>query len=772
MQATSYWAHSGDRLGPDKDLDHWQLLAEHLEAVADLAARLAALARPNDAYFAEEARLAGFLHDFGKYSDAFQKMLTTGKGKCQHAIHGAIAAIGKLGPPLFPLAALAIAGHHAGIPDFNGSSSSLAQKLKQEKFCAEAVALRGRAVADSSELRAIFDRLGRNAGRKRITPSGMDLYTRMLFSCLVDADRLDTAGRAIVQAPLEPESRMRFLLDHLNRLGSQSPEGIVKAVRAQVLEDCLQMADSPGSLFSLSVPTGGGKTLAALAFALQRAGLSPDRFRRIIIVIPYLSIIEQNARVYASVFGSEAVLEHHSGSTMPLVPKKDGEESSFVPGDDSQDEDEQRRGHRAETENWDAPMIVTTSTRFFESLFSNRPKDLRRAHNIARSIIILDEVQTLPRRLLSPLLAMQKELAEQWGVNFVFATATQPAFEQRAARRSECLWPPGTIREIIRNPEPIRNAMVRAKIAWEIDTPVSWQQVAARAMECRQCLVIVNLRDHASTLFVELLKAAQERGEQTDGIFHLSTRMCAAHRLRVLDRIREILANGERCRVVSTQLIEAGVDVDFPTVLRAIGPLDSIIQAAGRADREGRLTAELKRPGGEVIVFLPKDKRMPPHEYKEAAGIAKALAAKAKIDGGSIQVDSVAALEAYFERYYNPGDETALGSKINEYRSELKFATLAEEFEYINSRTKDVFVPDDDEARAALENLRRIGQLTWELRRRLQRHTVGLNPSEFVKAKGVLTELRSGTDIWIAEDQAYDERLGLIFEPEPERYVV
>jgi CRISPR-associated endonuclease/helicase Cas3 len=224
--------------------------------------------------------------------------------------------------------------------------------------------------------------------------------------------------------------------------------------------------------------------------------------------------------------------------------------------------------------------------------------------------------------------------------------------------------------------------------------------------------------------------------------------------------------------VASTQLIEAGVDVDFPIVMRAIGPLDSIIQAAGRADREGKITAQLGRPGGEVIVFLPENNAMPPHEYKEATGVTQALAAQARSDGKTIQVDSADAMQAYFDRYYNPGDPTVLGSGFNEQRRELKFATLAEQFEFINSRTRDVFVRDDDEARAALAELRRIGQLTNQLRQQLQRHTVGLNPTEFSKARGVLTELSSESDVWIAMEQAYDEQLGLKFELGPENLVL
>jgi CRISPR-associated endonuclease/helicase Cas3 len=245
----------------------------------------------------------------------------------------------------------------------------------------------------------------------------------MLFSCLVDADRLDSAKRRAEQEGPDAGGKWERLLGHLLVLGEQSAPGLVKDMRARVLADCLTAAGRRAKLFSLSVPTGGGKTLASMAFALKRAALFPDEFRRVIVVIPYLSIIEQNASVYPRVFGPAALLEHHSGSLMRLKTKTNPgvpegpEQERYIAGEEEEDElDFQTSGYRAETENWDAPLIVTTSVRFFESLFSNRPKDLRRVHNIARSIVILDEVQTLPRGLIGPLLGMMKELADDWGL--------------------------------------------------------------------------------------------------------------------------------------------------------------------------------------------------------------------------------------------------------------------------------------------------------------------------------------------------------------------
>jgi CRISPR-associated endonuclease/helicase Cas3 len=755
-------------------------LAVHLEAVARLAGMLAESARPGDERFAELARLSGLLHDYGKYTDCFQKMLATGKGRCQHAIHGAVLSYfgsGTTGdkPNLTHISA-AIAGHHAGLPDLTGDGSSLRNKFGEERFKKEAAALVERAARDSAGLREAIDSVlpVLRLTREQLEFVRLDLHTRMLCSCLVDADRLNSAGRNPTQAPLCAAERLGKLLEHLGMLARLSPNGPVKQMRTQVLEDCLGAADSDAKLFSLPVPTGGGKTLAAMAFALRRAALHPERFRRVIVVIPFLSIIEQNAEVYASVLGRDAVLEHHSGSLMKLRTQvsTQGQAEQFVPAEQHDEEDAyQHSGLRSETENWDAPLIVTTSVRFFESLFSNHPRDLRRVHNIARSIVILDEVQTLPRRLLGPLLDMMRELTEDWGVNFVYSTATLPAFERREGQ-SGLRWAPGTLKGIIRDPAPLRAALKRVEVYWEIDHSVTWPQVAERALSARQCLAIVNLRSHASELYLEVLRQAKERGINPEAVFHLSTRMCAAHRLRRLDQIRQRLKDGAPCYVVSTQLVEAGVDVDFPLVLRALAPLDSIIQAAGRADREGKLTAQLGgRPGGVVVVFLPEDDKLPPHEYTEATAITRSLAKQALENGESIQVDSADAMASYFERYYGVSDSD-LGAELVQLRKDKYFATLAEKFEMISSRTRDVFVPDDDEAREAIRQLYAIGQLTVELRHTLQRHTVGLNPSEFQKARGVLCELTLGSEIWIAADPAYNDELGLVFEVGAERYVI
>jgi CRISPR-associated endonuclease/helicase Cas3 len=300
---------------------------------------------------------------------------------------------------------------------------------------------------------------------------------------------------------------------------------------------------------------------------------------------------------------------------------------------------------------------------------------------------------------------------------------------------------------VARSPTLLHASLRRTKIDWAIREPVDWPEVAGWVLKHEQALCVVNLREHAAKLFDEI--AAVDNG----GLFHLSTRMCAAHRLATIAKIREWLKAGLRCRVISTQLIEAGVDVDFPVAFRALGPLDSIVQVAGRADREGNLTAALGYPGGRLTVFKPVDHRMPPNEYKHATGVTEALAANK-----SIQVDDLQAMAAFFERYYGEAD---LGTELQEMRERAKFRSLAENFEMISSRMRDVFVPYD-EGRTWIDELYRVGQLTAELRRRLQRYTVGLQPWEFNQAKGTaLSELRNESEIWIAGDAAYNREKGL-----------
>jgi CRISPR-associated endonuclease/helicase Cas3 len=784
-----FWAHSDPTgLSPCVPDNQWQLLADHLRNVAACAQRLAESAAPQQVALHQMAHLAGMLHDYGKYTECFQKRIKKeSNNRCPHSIHGAIA-VRQFGlkpgetPRRWAMPVVhAIAAHHGGLlndTDILSKTNAGARSKSDPKrrapdpdgHAAQAEAIRERAFRDLPEIEEVL-----RTTAPPFSSCTKDLFSRILLSCLVDADRLDSAGRQPSQAPLQASERLNLLLQHLGTLqadvAQHGSNSAVLQVRQQVQELCRTAASGDARLLSLAVPTGGGKTLAAMRFALERAAAFPNDYRRVIVVIPYLSIIEQNAEVYRTVFGDNAIFEHHSGAVYALERRYDAtEKCEYIGPKPEPDSDATLPLKRPETENWDAPVIVTTSVRFFESLFSNHPSDLRRVHNIARSIIVLDEVQTLPRRLLQPLLDMLRELTQDWGSAVVMATATQPAFEARTSKHESYAWPAGTITPII-PPEraaEMHAALRRVHIEWRIEHPTPWPTLAAEMLQHPQALCVVNVRQHAAKLYDELL--AQSEPQQQAGIFHLSTRMCAQHRLDVLAVIRQRLKDGLTCRVVSTQLIEAGVDVDFPIAFRALGPLDAIIQVAGRVDREGKLTAAAGKPAGRLIVFKSEDGRTPPYEYKEATAVTQALARER-----DLQTDDLIAMQSYFERYYGDADDQTRGKPLADMRADdtLAFATLAEQFEMINSRMKDVFVPYGAKGNELTDELQASFVLNGNLLQRLQRYSVGLQPWDFnsARSKGLIQPHPHIEGIWTASTTAYDEAHGLREEHDLSKFV-
>ena len=731
-----YWAHSDPRDLPDTHPDaRWQPLNEHLRQVGALAEGFAKEAKPGDSDFHFAARTAGLLHDLGKYTSEFQhKIRGEASLRAPHSAHG--AAIARKAKALE--AAYAIAGHHAGLPNPKGGRAGLWERTNEVGGALDD--LWRTAVLDCPDLSECRKPALAFSGNL----ANFDVRTRMLFSCLVDADRMDSSGDCQSGASLSAASRLDRLLAFIDQRALQVPDGPVKRARMRVLEACRAAAGRSGNIFSLTVPTGGAKTLASMAFALQRALAFPD-LRRIIVVIPYLSIIEQNAQVFIDALGRDAVLEHHSGDV-----------------DTRDDENLYENPHkRRATENWDAPIIVTTSVRFFESLFSHRPADLRRVHNIARSVVILDEVQTLPRKFIQPILGMIEDLASNWRTTFLFCTATQPAFEK--SKEDDPRWAPGTVQEIMPEPRELFARLKRVEVEWPKGKS-TWKEIAAGLVEARRALCIVNTRNHALALYREVLGATGINGAS---VFHLSTRMCPAHRLKTIAEIKARLDDSAApCIVVSTQLIEAGVDLDFPVVYRAVGPLDSIAQAAGRCDREGRLTASLGRPAGKVVVFEPPEPNLPPGVYQEATERTEAL-----IQQGGLSIDNPDCIRQYFDRLYG---EANLGKEIEDLRTNLRFRDVGEEFEMIADNTQSVFVPYDPQARQLIEQLKAAGVLYLGLRRQLQRYTIGLYPHELLAAarSGILYEVRTGMNLWICPEGFYDEKLGFVTEPSASQMVV
>lgn len=730
----------------DSDQSKWQRLADHLRNVATLAADFAA---PFGA--AEEARLAGLLHDLGKYARRFQQRLRDPRiHGINHWAAGAVHAYHN-GQPLL---AYPIDGHHTGLPPAQGIDS-LAQTLRHFTTLPERAALTG----CEEDLAALLGRLAADGidlppaspSRRETDRFAAALRARFLLSALTDADFLDTerhfdpeqAARRADPALRESAALARVLAE----LDAKQAHNSLGALRRELLEACLAYATSPAGLFTLTAPTGSGKTLASLAFALRHiehhnrdlAPADPRRLRRIIVVIPYTSIIEQTARVFrgllAKDFGDDYILEHHAN----LAPA--AERASPLERD--AEEDRVRRARLA-AENWSAPIVVTTNVRFFESLFAHKPAACRRLHAIARSVVLFDEVQTLPPSLAPSLLSATRLLSRDYGCTTVFMTATQPAFAS-VPLAAGLSWQPTEI-----NPRPadFAAALRRTEIACEPrERPTDWPALANRLSAHERTLCVVNTTAHARELFRLL---------PVEGRFHLSSRLCPAHRLTVLAEVRRRLdpANPQSCRLISTQLIEAGVDVDFPAVYRAFGPLDSIIQTAGRCNRENRLPEP-----GVVTVFHPADPTMPPGVYALAARKTEEFLHRFP----SAALDDPATYARYFEEFYHlAGPAAAERDAVVRLSESFDFPAAAEKCRLIDDNTRAVLV-EWGEGADLIAKLQRERHLTGDECRRAQRFSVNLYESEFRKAQacGAVHQPVPDFDLWVWKCH-YDPELGAI----------
>lgn len=656
-------------------------LNEHLSETAELAAAFA-----GEFGCAEWGRLAGEWHDLGKYSDEFQKYIRGTGPRTDHSSAGAIHAVEQLGP-FGRVVAYLIAGHHAGLPDWLSDSepgASLAQRLTKVELLD-----RLKSLAIPSDL------LSQERPTDRPMPPATELaaslWIRMLFSCLVDADFLDTEAffeskqtdRRGGFAPIGNLTPIfeKFMTDK-QAAASDTP---VNRLRRVVLRQCVHKSFLPSGFFSLTVPTGGGKTLSSMAFGLNHARTHDKS--RIIYVIPYTSIIEQTADQFRKIFADD-VVEHHSNVAR-------------------QDKDEENDRLRLASENWDAPIIVTTTVQFFESLFASRTSRCRKLHNVVNSVVILDEAQLLPPDFLNPILESLKELQKNYGVTVVFCTATQPALGPHQSTGFDFKGVPGII-EIMDDPTGLQASLKRTTIHILGDlAPVSWDELAEEVKQHDSALCIVNRRDDARTLWEKMPK----------GTIHLSALMCGAHRALKIAEIKESLRNGKPTRVISTQLVEAGVDVDFPAVYRAAAGLDSIAQAAGRCNREGL------RENGDVFVFTPPSK-IPAGHLRQAADIGMRLLRNAVGDPLTAEQFEVFFREFFWMRGNRLDKENIIDLLRNDKELKFSFRTAAKKFQLIDeSAQAPVIVQFENDELLAL--LQRKGPERWLLRK-LQRYVVNL----------------------------------------------
>ena len=704
MKPFIYYAHSAqDELGNLLPYEHWQTLQSHSVNVGEIAAEFARV------FGAQEiAYQTGQLHDLGKYSELFNQRLHGGPS-VDHATAGAKVAIERWGNVIGKLMAFCIAGHHAGLANGNGEGDNR-RTLKQRlalQFGADIPAL------DNFWQQEI--KLPQNLSAPPLKADAHHpffsyaFFTRMLYSCLVDADYLDTEAfylklenkaserggypdlnalqhnfnqfinafrRRVAQVPAQTEAEKRNAA--LNRL------------RSEILDHAVEQAAQPQGLFTLTVPTGGGKTFTSMAFALEHA--KQHGMQRVIYVIPFTSIIEQNAAEFRKAFGElgeQAVLEHHS---------------TF---DDGKLQNEATKDKlRLASENWDAPIVVTTAVQFFESLFADRSSRCRKLHNIAGSVIILDEAQMLPLNLLLPIMQAIKELAQNYRCSVVMCTATQPAVQAENGfyRGFE------NVREIAPKPTALFDKLRRTTVQ-HIGTQTD-ADLLAKFGEHPQMLVIVNNRRHARSLY--------DQAKHLDGTFHLTTLMCAKHRSQKLDEIRGRLKNGEPCRVIATSLIEAGVDVDFPLVMRAEAGLDSVAQAAGRCNREGKRPSE----NSFVWIFAPEEQWKAPPELAAQAAIMRLTA-----DSFSDDLLSTQAVAAYFAELYQLKGSELDNKKILKMHNDtgqsldFPFQTIADKFRMIESHMQPLIIPFDVEAENLISSLHHADHIGGLLRK-LQPYTV------------------------------------------------
>jgi len=697
------------------DKSNWQTVIDHLQSVAKLSADFAKKFKSDDL-----AYMIGLLHDIGKYSEEFQKRLENKKLRVDHSTAGAKLAYENY-KALGLIAAYVIAGHHGGMPDFGtvANCSSLESRLKNsiipEYF------------SYKEDIKKLPSLTSFKIPFKRFDGFSRAFYIRMLFSCLVDADSLDAERasgdinsqyRGIEYDMADLESRLAKYIASKTKDASKSK---INDYRKLILETCIKKAESAPGLYSLTVPTGGGKTLSSLSFAMHHA--VKNNMDRIIYVIPYTSIIEQNADVFRGAVGGQYILEHHSNYQ---YTEEYAEWSDDI-----------RRISLA-AENWDAPIVVTTNVQFFESLFSSKRSRSRKLHNLTNSIIILDEAQMLPAEYLRPCLAAIAELVINYNATVLLCTATQPALNQYIPAGLEPV-------ELMDAPDELYEKFRRVES--KLMGYLSDDELVEHLKGNRQALCIVNTRKHAQLLYDKL--------KGTDGLYHLSARMYPEHRKEKLKEIKTALKEGQACIVISTQLIEAGVDIDFPLVYRALAGIDSIAQAAGRCNREGKLEK------GIVNIFIPEKHGMPGGWISRTAEIGNIVLTEFE-DGLCMK-----SVERYFTRLYKIDEELLdrkdilasleLGSK----QLQFEFEQISENFKLIDESMISIIIPLDERCNSILKEARWSEKLRG-FSRKLQPYTVQVYSYEynaFLKA-GYIEDI-AGFKV-LTNNELYNNDVGLL----------
>ena len=671
-----------------------QTLKDHLCGTAELAGHFAGRFGKSDWGYA-----CGMLHDIGKYSLAFQdKIKNNSNRQVDHSTAGAKACFEKGG--MYSFMSYCIAGHHSGLPDYGSSSDPgnaptlQGRKKKHIEDCG----------AYKSEIHIPeIKTLPFDPQNSPDPDFSLSVFIRMLYSCLVDADFLDTEyfmkeGRTQRETGEEPSVLLEKLKKHVAGWLLNEDTETVNGRRTEILRHCFECGHKERGIFQLTVPTGGGKTIASLAFALQHA--VENQMDRVIYVIPYTSIIEQNAAVFREILGEQNVLENHYNvdyeSTEELKPMQ------------------------LASENWDKPVVVTTNVQFFESLFANKSSKCRKLHNIANSVIIFDEAQMLPTDYLKPCIAVMEELVANFGSSIVLCTATQPALSPFFQRKMPVTELCPRVEEQFRFFE---------RVTFQNVGTISEDELIEKLQKEEQALCIVNTKKRAQRLYQKM------KGE---GVFHLSTAMYPKHRRRVLDKIRQLVKDGKRCILISTSLVEAGVDLDFCTVYRQLAGVDSMIQAAGRCNREGKRAAQ----DSFAYLFQFEEKEYVPGQQLQI-DVSKMLLSEGE------DISSLHGIEKYFEALYHfRGDSLDKKKIFEEFKDKrYNFAKAAKEFKLIEENTLTVFISREEEAEELLWQIKHQGYTKSGMRKAGQ-YCIQLyeNDIEKLRGAGMLRQVPGGIE--------------------------
>ena len=789
----NYLGHSANACGREESLK------EHLEE----ATRYAALFG-KELGIQDESTFCSMFHDLAKMGIAFDERIHGVRRHVDHWTYGAYTAKQLWGSEGLATT-LAILGHHTGLPALRD-----AKNLSEDEMEEDSSNLTVSKPASDEERDRFLESLDPDprtipnpaesicSQNRKKEPASIMMDIRMLYSILVDADFLATEGhfrgtpeqryysrpKAPSLCPTEAFARLTQFMDKVRKNALSSEK--IRSIREDLMKYVLKAADENMGTFTLTSPTGSGKTLAMLAFALKHA--MKHNLKRIIIVIPFLSIIEQTAKIYRDVFCDHRpladtqapyILEDHSQARLPTRRSN------------QDDFDENIQGIMAE--NWDAPIIITTNIQFFESLFSNRPGACRKLHRLANSVILFDEVQTFPPHLAVPTLATLGRLCKRFNSTLVMSTATQPAFTS-LSNEVKKLGPPWAPKEIVGigedNPEEALKSLFRRSKRTKVSIlnnrkPVSWAEIARQMVAKKKCLCVVNMKKHAQQLIDEIKKLLpHNQGQTPKGLYHLSTSMCPAHRKEVLNKVREELqTSGEEQIVilVATQCIEAGVDIDFPILFRALAPLDSMAQAAGRCNRNQLLA------WGEVYLFMPEDevsitdsgeerkaRIYPGGAYQQAAETAIRM-----IENETLDLDDPELYNRYFKELYDLSGAAADPTEpVANAVKDRDFPKVAEEYRLIEADTINILVPYDQNMFDQLVHEVEETGLTGDWTRRARDFTVTYYRSAQDKLLGKLVPIRiknqSGkasneegmvSDDWfylgeqLSESQAYYDQL-------------